>query len=55
MPAVNKEQCSGCGVCMYYCNEEAINMDSGRKAEIDKDMCAGCGKCIEMCPRNAVM
>lgn len=55
MAVVQKEQCSGCGVCMYYCPEEAIGIDNGRKADIDPDMCADCGKCIEVCPKNAIL
>lgn len=54
MPAVKKELCSGCGVCMYYCPEEAITMDEDRTANIDHDICADCGKCILACPRKAI-
>ena len=54
MPVVKKELCSGCGVCMFYCPEEAISMDSNRTAGIDHNQCSDCGKCQSVCPKNAV-
>lgn len=54
MAFVKQENCSGCGVCMYYCPEEAISMTDRRTAVIDEDKCADCGKCVEICPRNTI-
>ncbi len=55
MPVIRQEACSGCGVCMYYCPEEAIEMTDDRTAVIDKDVCVECGKCIEICPRGVIV
>ncbi|MCK5758895.1 MAG: 4Fe-4S binding protein [Clostridiales bacterium] len=55
MPWIKKDSCAGCGVCMFYCPEEAISMNSSRVAVIDQETCVSCGKCIEVCPRNAVL
>jgi len=54
MPTVRQEGCSGCGVCMFYCPEEAISMNESRTAEIDQSICINCGKCIEICPRGVI-
>lgn len=55
MPTVKQEGCSGCGVCMYYCPEEAISMNENRIAVINQDKCIDCGKCIEICPRGTIL
>lgn len=55
MPVVRQQACSGCGVCMYYCPEEAISMTENRAAVIDQDKCSDCGKCIEICPRGTIV
>jgi uncharacterized protein len=47
------EKCVGCGICLKYCNAEAINILDG-KAQINKDKCEGCAMCIAACPNNAV-
>ncbi len=40
--------CSGCGVCLEYCESNAIRLY--QKAEIDEELCNGCGRCSEICP-----
>lgn len=59
-PEVDKEKCIGCGTCVPYCPEAAIEMKKNRegqkgKADIDYDYCKGCGVCAEVCPMKAIM
>lgn len=46
-------RCTGCGMCMKCCPEEAISLKEG-KALINRSVCCKCGKCEEVCNNNAV-
>ena len=52
-PEVQKHKCTGCRVCVKFCDHNAIKFDDS-KAEIDKESCAGCGRCIGSCNFNAI-
>jgi len=54
MPWVNKEMCTGCGVCEDECPVGAIVRKSDDLAEIDESGCIRCGKCHDVCPEDAV-
>ena len=53
MPWVDKNECTGCGICVEECPAETIYMED-EKAEIDMDNCIRCGHCHEICPEEAV-
>ena len=53
-PRVDKKTCQGCGDCVSYCPEAAIDYDTERKADIDYDVCKGCGVCANVCPKHAI-
>lgn len=50
---VEKEKCTGCGICIKVCPVEAISM-SNDKAKIDSVKCTDCGKCVAVCPTQAI-
>lgn len=50
---VNKEKCTGCGICVDECPVEAIAMD-GDVAAVDADKCTDCGTCVDACPNEAI-
>lgn len=53
MPAfVNKDTCTGCGICVDACPVTAIALDS--VAKVDPDTCTDCGVCVEECPVKAI-
>jgi NADPH-dependent glutamate synthase beta subunit-like oxidoreductase len=55
---VNRDLCSGCGVCVLLCSYEAIKLDkSGDKAiaVINDGRCKRCGVCVAACPSAAIM
>jgi len=53
MPWVDKDKCSGCGICVEECPVDAILMEN-EVAEINMDDCIRCGKCHDVCPEEAV-
>ncbi len=53
-PQVNVSSCTGCKVCLKYCNEGAISFGADRKAVIDTTKCVGCGRCIGVCNFDAI-
>lgn len=50
---VNRDRCSGCGLCVDLCQFEAITM-GGQTAVIDSLGCEGCGVCAHFCPEQAI-
>ena len=54
---VDRELCTGCGVCEGHCQFDAIGStrESGRAiAEIKGDKCFGCGLCRKTCDAGAI-
>jgi NAD-dependent dihydropyrimidine dehydrogenase PreA subunit len=53
MITIDKACCTGCGVCLDLCPQEAIVLEADR-AEIRQELCVGCGICIGACPQGAI-
>jgi len=51
--AVNKNLCTGCGMCVSVCPYEAIALKDG-KVEVNEVLCEGCGTCQATCLRAAI-
>lgn len=49
---VNRQNCTGCGICVDVCPMEAIKIEN-RKAIISDD-CSECGVCESECPNDAI-
>jgi len=49
---VDEDRCSGCGICIDACPEQAISMNA--LASIDFKRCTGCGTCVTECPAEAL-
>ncbi len=50
---INKEKCTGCGVCAEICPYRAIILSYGRAEYIIED-CFLCGQCQAVCPVSAI-
>jgi len=54
---VNREICSGCGVCIALCSYDAIKLEksgNGALAVINDFRCKRCGVCVAACPSAAI-
>jgi heterodisulfide reductase subunit A-like polyferredoxin len=54
---VNREICSGCGVCVLLCSYDAIKLEKsgdGAVAVINDLRCKQCGVCAAACPSAAI-
>ncbi len=51
---VEKELCSGCGLCIDACPYGARSLDArSGVATVNEALCQGCGACVVACPNNA--
>jgi len=51
--SVDKNVCTGCGLCRNVCPANAISILNG-KAALDPDKCVKCYCCAEICPSGAI-
>jgi Pyruvate/2-oxoacid:ferredoxin oxidoreductase delta subunit len=51
---IDEELCDGCGACIPYCAEGAIQIIDGKAKLIRDDFCDGLGACLGECPRGAI-
>jgi len=52
-PVVDASACSGCGLCVAACPDDAVGMNSSY-AVIDTACCLSCGRCARACPAGAI-
>ncbi|MDI6708666.1 MAG: CoB--CoM heterodisulfide reductase iron-sulfur subunit A family protein [Candidatus Thermoplasmatota archaeon] len=50
---VDKNRCSGCGICIAICPYDAIQLVEGI-AKVNEVVCKGCGACVATCPNVAI-
>ena len=53
MPWIDKELCTGCGICIDECPVDTIVL-VGDEAEIEMDGCIRCAICHDVCPLDAI-
>ncbi len=54
MVYVDEETCTGCGLCLDACPQDAIELVQ-EVAVIQADRCNQCLACVEVCPNGAIL
>ncbi len=52
--SIDREKCTGCGVCVDACHEGAIRMADGKAELVSDSYCDGLGDCLAPCPAGAI-
>ncbi|MBF0570196.1 MAG: 4Fe-4S binding protein, partial [Candidatus Omnitrophica bacterium] len=55
MYSINKDKCTGCGMCLRICPAGAIAGNRQDKYVIDAKKCISCGQCFEVCKFGSVV
>ncbi|NFG39791.1 4Fe-4S dicluster domain-containing protein [Clostridium botulinum] len=51
---IDENKCTGCGLCVDACHEDAIGLINGKAQLLRDDYCDGLGDCLPSCPTNAI-
>lgn len=51
---VDREQCTGCALCLDACSSGALALHDD-VAFIDQELCEGCQACVDVCPTGAIL
>ncbi len=52
--SLDREKCSGCGLCPQVCPHGVLAMEDKRAVILDRDACMECGACALNCPEEAI-
>jgi len=53
MVHVTKDECTGCGMCVEACPQEAVGLNN-KVAVVIEASCIECGTCVDLCPDGAI-
>ncbi len=51
---IDEEKCTGCGLCIPNCHEQAIKIINGKARLVNDVFCDGLGACLAECPEGAL-
>lgn len=51
---IKSETCTGCGLCVNACHEQAIGLIDGKAVLLRDDYCDGLGNCLPACPTGSI-
>ena len=53
--AVNREKCTGCGMCEKVCSHGVNTVVPGERVNVNFSACVQCGACVTLCAAKARM
>ena len=54
MMYIDTDHCTGCGLCVESCPNDALRLVEG-VAQLDEARCSACEACVEACPEGAIL
>jgi ferredoxin len=51
---LDREACSGCGMCAIVCPHQVFTLKDDRAQIVDANRCMECGACRTNCPTGAI-
>jgi ferredoxin len=51
---IDEDLCTGCGLCVTPCAENAIEIIDGKAKVMKEELCDGAGFCLAVCPEGAL-
>lgn len=53
---INRDLCTGCGLCVQVCNDFSLQLIDGKAGEAANPAfgCIGCGHCMAICPTGVI-
>lgn len=51
---VDTSWCKGCGVCVYFCPKQVLEIKNGKIFIAREEDCIKCGQCELRCPDYAI-
>lgn len=59
IPIIDKEKCTGCGLCAIDCPTEALTISQNNERDLyqllfREEACTACGVCEKFCPENCL-
>jgi NAD-dependent dihydropyrimidine dehydrogenase PreA subunit len=52
--SLNRDKCTGCGMCLEVCPHAVYRMESGKAEIAGRQYCMECGACKMNCPAGAI-
>ncbi|HIJ80158.1 MAG TPA: 4Fe-4S dicluster domain-containing protein [Desulfuromonadales bacterium] len=52
-PALDRDACISCGLCVKNCTPQALVMGADNKPHFTSEKCIWCGDCVKVCPTAA--
>jgi NADH:ubiquinone oxidoreductase subunit F (NADH-binding) len=51
---INENKCTGCGMCLKQCPQDAISGEKKKPHKIDQKKCIKCGACYDVCRFDSI-
>ena len=51
---INSSLCKGCGLCVHFCPQKALEIKNNKVRAVKGKKCIGCRLCEKYCPDFAI-